>query len=454
VLGIALREKPDDPDTIFALAQTFQARNELVKAAAALARAEKAAPRRSEFPLLLAQVSAQWGFYEDSAAAYSRYLKLKPEDDVARRERGFDLARINQAKDALRDLEWYISRHPRDAVGYFELAVAQLYQGRQNSLALLDKALALDPGLYQARNTRALLNIEEENAAAASADLKLYLEKQPEDFHALAHLGQAYLATGRADDAMEVLERANRLAPDSALVLVYYRRALEKTGRKQEAAAVLGRLREAGNREHSSQRRVGLVDYVSLSPADQRARYLANLRQNRAADPGNARLKISLARELLPEGKKDDGLEALRQAAAAAPQPETLVRCGKILLEAGEFQQARDLLEKAVHASPERSDARLDQAIALFRLHDADGALEELDRTPPADRKGDYYLLRAEILDARGKIQDAPIPCARSATVWGAVWGARRQDDVCRWRSLRQVHHGQRRRTSAPVVAG
>lgn len=406
VLEVALHEKPDDADTLYTLARVFQRRQQPIRSAALLARAEKVAPDRAEVILLLAQVSAQLEFFEDSAAAYDRYLKLRPDDDVARRERGFGLARANQLKSALRDLEWYTARHPRDAVGYFELAVARVFEDRDSALALLDRAIALDPALYQVRYTRALLNIEEERAAAAIPDLELFLEKEPKNIEALARLGQAYLAVNRASDALQVLERAQALAPDSALVLVHYRRALVKLGRRREAADVLGRLRDSGNRE-DSRRHVGLIDYLSLSPADRRARRLANLRQNSAADPGNLPLRILLVRELLAQGRKDEGIGMLHELAPADLSPPLRAQCGRILLDLERYADARAFLERALAAAPGLSDARLDLAIALFRLHDPAGALRQLDEDPALARQGDYCLVRAQILDAQGKIQEA-----------------------------------------------
>ncbi len=76
------------------------------------------------------------------------------------------------------------------------------------------------------------------------------------------------------------------------------------------------RLRDAGNREDNNKRRVGLVDYLSLSPSDQHARYLSNLQRDSEADPGNARLKLNLARELIAQGKRNEGVDVLRQLAA------------------------------------------------------------------------------------------------------------------------------------------
>ena len=62
-------------------------------------------------------------------------------------------------------------------MGYFELAVAQMFEDRQKALVSLDRSIGLDPALYQARYTRALLNIEEEHPAAALQDLLRFLEK-------------------------------------------------------------------------------------------------------------------------------------------------------------------------------------------------------------------------------------------------------------------------------------
>jgi tetratricopeptide (TPR) repeat protein len=340
------------------------------------------------------------GFYEDSAAAYDRYLKLKPGDDAARRERGFDWARVNQTKLALQDLEWYVARHPRDAAGYYELAVAHVFDDRPKAIALLDKAVALDPALNQARYTRALLNIEQDNPAAAIPDLELYLKAQPNDARGLAYLGKAYLAVNRAGDAAAVLEKARSIDPQSSLVLVQYRRALVKLGRTQEAAALLAELRDSGNRSDAPAHRVGLVDYLSLPPAEQQSRYASNLREQSAADPSNVRLRFALARALLAEGKEEEGVSLLQNLPVESLDAALLRDCGRTLMDLGRFAEAVPFLERA-------EGARIDLATAIFHSQNPDAALRELDKTPAAQRKGDYYLLRAQILDAQGNVPAA-----------------------------------------------
>lgn len=407
VLEVALRERPEEPDCLYALSQAYLKLERPLNAAALLAKAEKLAPVRADVVLLLAQVSAQLGFYEDSSAAYSLYLTLKPADDVARRERGFALACAGQTKSALLDLEWYARRHPNDPVGFYELAKAQTYEGRSKALQSLDRALTLDPKLTEARYSRAVLNIEQATPSAALDDLRLVLESQPNDYRVLVRLGQAYMALNRLYDAEEVLKKAVDLAPNATLALIQYSRAVEKLGRKAEAASVLSRLNQPAMVRDRPKAQSGLIEYLSLPPADQRARYLANLRKSSSSDSNDLRLKLILGSELLSDGQIAEGLVVLRELQSAATEASMLAEGGRILIEFEQYDLARQFLEKALTGAPTLSGARLDLAIALFQLQHRDLALVELDRTPTADRQGDYYLLRAQILDSLGKSEEA-----------------------------------------------
>ncbi|MFL6352654.1 MAG: tetratricopeptide repeat protein [Bryobacteraceae bacterium] len=407
VLETALKDRPEDPDCLYTLAQVYLKQERPVDAAALLAKAQKLAPGRADVVLLLAQITARLEFFKDAAAQYDEYLKLKPGDDVARRERGFTLACANQFKSARSDLEWYVHKHPYDPVGFYELAVAKAFEDRTGALQDLDRALTLDPGLGQARYARALLNIEEEKPAAAVEDLQVFVKQEPNDYRALAHLGQAYLALDRVSDAADVLKRSVDLAPDARLALVHYRRALVKLGRTEEARAILSRLKEPATIDEGRRPQAGLIDYLSLSPADRRTRYLANLRRNVTTNPSDVQWKVRLGRELLAEGNTDEGLKVFREIKSSSSDRTLLAACGRILLDFEQYDLALEFLKGAVAADPPPSGARLDLAIVLFHLQTPQVALSELDQTPVADRKGDYYLLRAQILDSLGKMQEA-----------------------------------------------
>jgi len=406
VLETALKARPDDVDCLLAISRAYLKQDRVMEAAPLLAKAQKLAPDRADVLLPLAQVSYHLDFYEDAAATYTRYLKLKPDDDAARRERGMALACANQPASALADLQWYVRKHPRESMGFYELAVAEQLVDRDKAFDALDRALQLNPALIQAHYTRAVLNIENEKPAAAIDDLLFVRERDPSNYRVLVYLGRAYLGANRASQAAEVLERAVALAPDQPAALIQYHKALEKLGRKDEAARVLSRLRRSDSAAQFRKPQAGLIDYLSLSPAEQRARYLTNLRKNAESNTADPQWTIRLGRELLADGKTAEARDLFRELRPSVSAPEILAACGRILLESEQYDLARQFLEPALAADPSRSTARLDLAAVVFHLESADAALDELDRMPADRRQGDYYLLRAQILDAQGKVQE------------------------------------------------
>jgi tetratricopeptide (TPR) repeat protein len=407
VFETALNERPEEVDCLYQLSHAYVRQGRKVDAAALLARAGKLAPGRADILLLLAQVSAQLEFYQDAAATYDRYLRLKPGDDVARRERGFARANDGQFKNALPDLASYVQKHPRDAVGFYELATAEAYVDRSKALQSLNHALALDAGLVPARYTRAELNIEEGRPAASVDDFRILLDKEPSNYHFLVGLGQAYLALDRANEAAPVLKRALDVAPTASSALAVYLKVLEKLGRREEAAAIQSRLMQSRTPAAAPRHRAGLIEYLSLPPAEQRARYLANLRKSVAADPADFQWRIRLGRELFSDGKNAEALAVFREIKTVASDTDVLRRCGEALLEFEQYAPAREFLESAAATAPSVSEIRLDLATAVFHLEGAGTALEELDKIPEPERRGDYYLLRAQLLDSLGKIPEA-----------------------------------------------
>jgi tetratricopeptide (TPR) repeat protein len=78
------------------------------------------------------------------------------------------------------------------------------------------------------------------------------------------------------------------------------------------------------------------------------------------------------------------------------------------------YDEAATSFSRALQADPTNLDilhnlarVRVDLAIERFHKQGPQAALLELDQTPAEGRNGDYFLLRAQILDSLGKIQDA-----------------------------------------------
>jgi tetratricopeptide (TPR) repeat protein len=411
-LQTALRQKPENADVLFNLARAYSGAGHDAQAAVLLVKAMKVAPDRADIMITAAQTAERLGFYLDAASALEKYLKLKPGDDVARRELGYALIRTARLDDGVRILRAYVARHPRDAKGLYELGIAESVGDEGKALADLDSALALDPSLTGARYARAVLFAEQRKYEQSISDLRKILESEPRNTNALYSLGDDLLLVNRPDEAVKVLAQAAGLAPEDPKILLRYSRALLRAGNETEAQAVLQRFKAIKPSGSGSRPNSGLFDYLSLTPQQQRERYMGNLRDKVQLNPHDAKALTQLANALLAEGKTTEAVEDYKKVLALTSDSAVLAGCGRELLNAGQYGLARDFLATAITQEASSGEAtvedlRLDLSFAIFHGEGAAAALAELDKTPASFRRGDYYLLRAQILDSMGKGAEA-----------------------------------------------
>ena len=407
VYRVALRQRPDDADCLFNLASIYVQTGHPDEAIVPLIQAHSAAPDRPDILFALAQTSQDIGFYGDAITAIDQYLKLKPHDDIARRERGFCLVRWAKPDQGMEDLRWYVERHPRDPRGLYELAIGETVREPDKTLVYLNQALTLDPKFNAARYARAVLYYEKDRTDESIADLKIVLAADPNDAHALDALGQDYMHLNRYPEAADVLQQALKLAPKDPRILTHYARALVRLGRKEEAEKVMDDFRSLGPEEGRRRPHGGLFEYLSLPPEQQFQRYMENLQKTITTRPDDPTLRIQLGKTYLQQGQPEQAIEAFRVAEKLTSKPELLLVCGKALFDFGQYAAAREFLEPAAAAHPEAADLRLDLAAAVFKSAGPEAGLKTLDETPPAQRQGDYFLLRAEMLDAMNKPEEA-----------------------------------------------
>ena len=403
VLDAARRQQPQNVDVLYNLACVDQADKRPEAAVALLAQAARLAPERSDVQKLLALATGDLGAMDDSAAAWERYLKLQPNDDVARRERGLTAVRMGRLEQGMADIQWFVSRHPTDAVGHFELGVAENKDNPAQALTEFDRALALEAGFAAAHAARGSLYYQMGKPEAALADLEAAATLRPDDAVSLDRLGQTYLALDRATDAVRVLHKAAALAPDDSKTQLHLARALADAGQTAESKVAMDRFRQLGPVVNKAVPG-GLVDYLSLTPEQRRADYRGRLERVLREHPEDASAQVNYLRLLLEAGESPLAVGVTRKIAALQPAAALLADAGRALLEARQYAPARELLEKAVATG---ADVELDLAIAAFHASGPAEGTRLLDRVPPAARGGDYYLARAEILDASGNAAES-----------------------------------------------
>lgn len=136
----------------------------------------------------------------------------------------------------------------------------------------------------------------------------------------------------------------------------------------------------------------------------------------------------------------DEAIEAFRAVHKLTSNPELLTTCGNALVEFEQYGPAREFLEPVVAANPAAADLRLNLAIAVFHSTGPGEALKVLEQTPPEQRRGDYFLLLAQILDTMQKPEEAADALNRGLNA------APTRDDLFFEAALFLIKHKQYRR--------
>jgi tetratricopeptide (TPR) repeat protein len=405
-LDVALKLRPEDVDTLLELGLLYAAKQDYNHGVFLLARAGQRAPRRADIQLALARAAEGAGYYGDSVLAYDRYLQLQPDDDAARRDRALVLG-LTEARlpEALQDLTSYIRRHPQDPVAPYDLARLTWRDHPGQALAHLNAAIRARPDFAPALLGRAWLLYRMGRTSEALPDLLAANKAVPGNARILEQLGLVYLSLDRPAEAEKILRQAMASAPEDPEVLLHLGRALMAVGKDQEGEAVLARFEKVrAPSARGPRREAGMIELASLPAAERTRRELERLRRDTSTHPGDTDLQFHFAALLLMDGKTADAILQFRELLGKAGDAGLWHRAGAALLAHHQYDLAAKFLERAARELPQ---SRLDLAIALFHAKGAGPALQVLDGIPEGERHGDYFLLKAQVLDSAGNRPEA-----------------------------------------------
>ncbi len=408
VLQRALQVRPGDVDTMVGLARALILEGQESQALPILVRAHNLAEDRADILLLMAQTSYNLGFFADTAIAYEKYLQLRPNDDIARRERALALTRSFRVDEGLKDLEAYVKKYPKDPWGYYKLAAAQSLKDKGQSLASIDKVLELDPGLKEARYARGLLLLQLNRSEEAIAELKAYLAVDPENPQALEQMGRALLKVDQPQEAAEYLQKAIDKNPEDGNLYFQLSRALRALGKTSEVMEALARFKQLGNAREKTVPEPGLFEYLSLPPDVQAKRDEAALKAAIGQRPSDMELKISLAELLFKQNRTAEALALVTENFKPGDvDTRLLTRLTSLLLAFEQYSTALPLLEPVMQDPAGDEDLLLDYVQAKFHTSGAEEALKALEEIPDSRRSGNYYLLKAQLFDQLDRFGDA-----------------------------------------------
>jgi thioredoxin-like negative regulator of GroEL len=221
---------------------------------------------------------------------------------------------------------------------------------------------------------------------------------------ALDQLGLVYLSLDQPAEAEKVLREAMATAPRDPEVLLHLGRALIALDRQPEAQPYLDQFQKLRPQQARNPRREpGMIELATMSQEERTGREIERLRRDARTHPSDPELQLQLADLLLTDGRTEEAAAAYRELLTRYADSRIWHRAGTALAQAGEYKLARDFLERAADIPA----ARLDLAIALFFTGGPREALSAIERVPETERGGDYWLMKARILEAAG--QDAEV---------------------------------------------
>ena len=250
---------------------------------------------------------------------------------------GIAAVEAGRLEDAVRILSGVVQRDPSSFEAHFYLGLAHFRAGRSAAARpLLERATALAPGSAQGWKMLGLVSTSLGDLEGAATSLGKACEMAPGDEEACYYLARGLHGLGRYEAARAPFEKALRAAPPSMLARVHRSTALN--------FVAIGSAAEA---ERHFVQAIQLAGRTPREPEDPRVDYGAFL---------------------FRQGRTQEALRPLQQAAQDVPSARASLELGRVLLHLDKVDEAAARLEKAVALEPGNFAAHLLLGRAYLRL--------------------------------------------------------------------------------------
>lgn len=239
--------------------------------------------------------------------------------------------------------------------------------------------------------------------AAALATLKPFADKLPADAASIGdprpvlgialEAGTLLTETGRAAEAVPVLEKATKLYPQSPPAWEALAKALEAVGRKDDAAKARTRMDEIFRTTEASgaaETSANLREAGIAMAAGQAEKALTAVRRELEASPGNLRARSLETRLLLTLNRKEEALRIIQEAVRQNPDnPELLYLRGAVQMAFYNWEAAEKDLRRTLQLAPQHTAAMNELAVVLMTRNEkseAQALLEKILQINPQDQ--------------------------------------------------------------------
>jgi tetratricopeptide (TPR) repeat protein len=214
--------------------------------------------------------------------------------------------------------------------------------------------------------------------------LRWSLTIAPRQPQAQCNLGKALARLGRTDEAVLALRAAIKLKPDLPEALFELGVCLQAAGRLEEAESAYRKLLRLKPSDADAKLALGNV-LLGANKLDEAATAFQRGMDEPAQAAFTARLQAGLARVRRRQGRQEEALAGLEQAARLDPSLKLIeIERAELLHDLKRFDEALDLYRSLLARDPFNVALHHDYNDLLYRLDRKEDYLKSFDRAPPS----------------------------------------------------------------------
>jgi putative PEP-CTERM system TPR-repeat lipoprotein len=468
----AVAQAPQDVSAAKLLARIQFAKHQPAKAAETLARVTESGRADAETFDLLGRAYAATGQGAESVAAFQKAAALAPEDVGLQTRLANVRVSMGQPEAALDGLEHTLALAPKQAAVTESLFLAAIATGD------LDKARDAVAKIRSAQgdtdavaNFEGMLKVAELDYSGAQSVFSTLAAKSPDFLPAQFNLANVLLLQGQRDRAESVLTGILAKHPTSERALASLAGLYQQSGRLPAAIALYERAAAAEPANRRITAALGEL-YLRAGTPQKTLDLVAQIKGDANA-PGTLAMKAAAQLALGQKQQARDTYTALLQAnpALAGPRRQLVA----LLMEAKEFETARNVLKAGIAASPRNYQLLLDYALLDLKASGVDAALatasrlqaQNQDFAPARALKGDVLIAADQpekaaaafaeeftaspsaMLATRLASADIRLGKADAAAAVLSGWLAKSPDDAAALEQLAELNIGRQRYADA-----
>ena len=412
--ALAISQAPSDSlrqaDTIYRAGTAALARHDLPTAQSDFEQVARLAPRAEPGHSALGLVLIDRGQLPAGIRELELALTLKNSDSGAQLNLAMAYLQSGQPAKSLHlfaqlDAAARLQQHPLNpsilaAYAHALAATGNLPQAELKMKAAIQAA----PRNAQFHDDLGSIEAQQKNWPAAQQEFATALHLDPQSPAAHLHLGLALQAQNQPG-ALDQLQQANQLAPDSRLIAIELGKALAAAGHDDQAIPLF--------------QQILTRNPASIDAADQLARAyqrtnrapeaIALFRKVLAAEPNNAVATADLGMALTQAQRAKDAVPVLQHALTLAPDSVTAHQdLAAAYVQLNQFDDAETQLLSALQLAPDLPQLHYDLGLAYKMQDDATHAIPEFEaaeKLGPNQPEAPYALGLLYLQD--GRYQDA-----------------------------------------------